>query len=126
MQCVSVWAQSHNYVDTYLTYWIPWQVVQSYLISCYDGTLDLQDGNSDDYIRDTLFDGMEYFKIKKTGANGFEADKFMISNSTSYNYDLNQDIRFNIGDEVDIFTFFRESDGAITANHGLRRTLSAV
>ena len=50
---------------------------------------------------------MEYFKVKKTGANGFEADKFMISNSTSYNYDLNQDIRFNVGDEVDIFTFFR-------------------
>ena len=27
MQCVSVWAQSNNYVDTYLTYWIPWQIV---------------------------------------------------------------------------------------------------
>ena len=81
------------------------------------------DGNSDSYIRDTIFDGMEYFKIKRTGSNGFEADKFMLKNSTSYNYNINQDIRFAVNDEVDIFTFYRNVDGSIESKQGLRRTL---
>ena len=90
------------------------------------GTLDLYDGNSDSYMISSIYKGMDEFDMVKNGANGFEADKFMVSNSTSYNYALNLDIRFEVGDEVDIFTFFKSSTGTVTGLQGLNRTLNAV
>lgn len=91
------------------------------------GSLDLFSSTFDTYdTSTTIYQGMSYFDIAKTGANGFESDKFMISNSTSYNYDLNLDIRYELGDEVDIYTFFKDSAGTVTGQSAMRRTLNAI
>jgi hypothetical protein len=69
---------------------------------------------------------MDQYVIRKTGANGFEADKLMLADSTANNYALNKDIRYDIFDKVDIYTFFRSADGTISQENALQRTLSGV
>lgn len=78
------------------------------------GTLDLTDESYDDYAISTIYEGMAYYTIKRTGANGFEANKLQLNEATAYTYTVNKDIRYNIQDEVDIWTFFKDSDGTIT------------
>ncbi len=39
------------------------------------GTLDLTDDSYDDYAITSIYEGMAYYTIKRTGANGFEANK---------------------------------------------------
>lgn len=89
-------------------------------------SLDLVDSDYDDYIVDTNYEGLDHFDIRRTGSNGFEADKFQLSNSTSFTYSVNKDVRYEIFDEVDIYTFFREDNGDISMVAGLNRTLDAV
>ena len=50
----------------------------------------------------------------------------MIANSTSYAYSTNLDIRYDVFDEVDIYTFFRTESGSISTVSGMARTLDAV
>lgn len=49
----------------------------------------------------------------------------MLSNSTSYTYSVNKDIRYEIGDEVNIYTFYRYSNGTVTSESALYRTLDS-
>ena len=126
MQCVLSAAVNRSSTDTYRTYWFGADVVDTMVGKCEAGTLDLINSDYDDYIIDTNYEGMDHFDLRRTGANGFIADKYMLSNSTSYTYTVNKDIRYDILDEVDIWTFFRGPQGAITMLEGLNRTLGAM
>lgn len=114
MQCIVSAAVSISASDTYNTFWFPEGQLVTVLSDAEAGTLDLMSGDYDDYIIDSIYTGMDHYDIRRTGANGFEADKFMLEESTSYNYSLNDDIRFEINDEVDIYTLFRSSGGVMT------------
>ncbi len=61
--------------DTYLTYWFPASVADSIINEMDAGTLDLTDESYDDYAITSIYEGMSYYTIKRTGANGFEANK---------------------------------------------------
>lgn len=126
LQCVVAAAVNMSATDTYLTFWFPASNVGTYVSEAEAGTLDLMSGDYDGFIIDSIYKGMNHFDVRRTGANGFEADKFMLGESTSYSYSLNDDIRFEVGDEVDIYTLFRSSSGTMTGVSGLNRTLNAV
>ena len=126
MQCCLSAAVDRDSTDTYRTYWFDADVVDSIVSAASAGTLDLIDADYDDYIIDTDYEGMDHFDMRRTGSNGFEADKFQLSNSTSYAYSTNLDIRYEVFDEVDIYTFFRTESGSISTVMGMARTLDAV
>lgn len=113
MQCVLSAAVSSNNADTFQTFWFPASVVANVIMEAENGTLDLTSSDYDSYQISTIYEGMDQFVIRKTGANGFEADKLMLNNSTAYNYLLNKDLRYNLFDKVDIYTFYRNDNGTI-------------
>jgi hypothetical protein len=76
MQCCLSAAVDRDSTDTYRTYWFDADVVDSIVSAASAGTLDLIDADYDDYIIDTDYEGMDHFDMRRTGSNGFEADKF--------------------------------------------------
>jgi hypothetical protein len=58
------------------------------------GTLDLLKAQYDSNILSTSFLGLEYYDIRRTGANGFEANKFQLKATTSLTYSINEDLRY--------------------------------
>ena len=61
----------------------------------------------------------------RTGANGFEANKFMLQNSTAWNYATNEDIRYELFDKVDFWALFKDASGYISVTDAQNRTLNA-
>ena len=127
MQCMLAIAQNGRYADTYRSYWFPASQVSSIVYKCETASLDLTDSQYDAYIMNdiSILEGLQYWTITRTGANSFQANKFQMMNTTAWNYNVNEDLRYEKGDRVDLWTLFKNSTGHIIMEDAMNRTLDA-
>ena len=96
------------------TYWFPATTVSTTIASIQAGEFDLVASDNDANKKTGDLSGLEYYQIFTTGLNNFVANKFMLKELEALNYTVYKDIRFEVGDTVDIYSFWREANGTVT------------
>ena len=119
--CLTSYAKHNDGADTFLTHYFPAQYSDQYYRLLRQKALDLTDYETEQYIVESDTVSFNVFQFKRNGKSGYVANKFMLSESDQYSYTDNLDIRYEVDDEVTLYSLFKYENGTIFSSHETTR-----
>lgn len=119
-------AVNQTYADSFLTYWLPYDELDTFLPQLENGTFALFNSTYDSYAISNNYTGMSKFEIGMSGSGLYQADKFMPNTESYANYGQNKDVKYWGGDRVYLYHVNHGSDGTDSWNSAPKRVLSGA
>lgn len=123
--CTTAYAKFNDAVDTFYMHYIPAEFAAQYNRLLQRKELDLTDYEHEHYIVESDTEGFDVFQFQRLGKSGYRANKFMLNEASQYSYQNNKDLRYDVGDEVTLYSIFKYENGTILSSHESTRLTAA-